>query len=119
MDETMATGGESPYPEMIRNLPEVEIPLPGIRGRLLQGERRQAVFFEIEEGTQIPPHSHCAQWGIMVEGRISLTIGGRTRVYEKGDRYFIPDGVVHSATFPTKAHVIDVFEDPARYKPKA
>jgi len=107
------------YPEMIRNLPEIEVAIAGVRGWLLQGKQKQVVFFEIEAGTQIPPHSHCAQWGLMVEGRISLTIAGRTRVYGKGDRYFIPAGAVHSATFPSRVNVIDVFDDPARYRPKA
>jgi len=107
------------YPEMISSLPEIEVPIPGVRGWLLQGERHQVVFFEIEAGTRIPPHSHCAQWGIVVEGKISLTIGGKTRVYGKGDRYFIKAGELHGATFPSKVNVIDVFDDPARYKPKA
>lgn len=107
------------YPEMISCLPEIEIPIPGVRGWLLQGEHHQVVFFEIEAGTQIPPHSHCAQWGLMVKGKISLTIGGQTRVYGKGGRYFIPAGVVHAATFPSRVRVIDVFDDPARYRPKA
>lgn len=116
------TPGERPdtlYPEMIRNLPEIDVPLPGVRGWLLQGERHQVVFFEIEAGTRISPHSHCAQWGLMVEGEISLTIDGETKLYGKGDRYFIPAGAVHSATFPSKVNVIDVFDDPARYRPKA
>ena len=117
--EKMTEKRDNPlYPEMIRNLPEIEVPIPGVRGWLLQGERQQVVFFEIEAGTQIPPHSHCAQWGIMVKGKISLTIGEQTKLYGKGDSYFIPAGAVHSATFPSKVNVIDVFDDPARYKPK-
>jgi len=108
-----------PYPEMISGLPEIEVPIPGVRGWLLQGERHQVVFFEIEAGAQIPPHSHCAQWGLMVKGKISLTIGRETRLYGKGDWYFIPAGEVHAATFPSRVNVIDVFDDPARYKPKA
>lgn len=119
MKKTPSERPDALYPEMIRNLPEIDIPIPGVRGWLLQGERHQAVFFEIEAGIQIPPHSHCAQWGLMVEGEISLTIGEETKVYGKGDRYFIPAGAVHSATFPSKVNVIDVFDDPARYRPKA
>ena len=107
-----------PYPQMISGLPEIEVRIPGVRGWLLQGERHQVVFFEIEAGTQIPPHSHCAQWGIMVEGKISLTISGKTRVYGKGDWYFIPAGEIHEASFPSKVNVIDVFDDRTRYRPK-
>jgi quercetin dioxygenase-like cupin family protein len=54
----------------------------------------------------------------VVEGEMSLTIGEKTRVYRKGDWYYIPEGVVHSATFLTRANVIDVFDDPARYSVK-
>jgi quercetin dioxygenase-like cupin family protein len=54
----------------------------------------------------------------MVEGEMSLTIGEDSKIYRKGDWYFIPEGVVHSATFPTRVSVIDLFDDPARYKAK-
>ena len=109
---------ETAYPDMIRDLPEIDISLKGIRGWLLQGEDKQVVFFDIEPVGRIPPHSHCAQWGLMVEGKMRLTIGGNPRVYGKGDWYFIPEGVVHSATFLTKVKAIDVFDDPGRYQIK-
>jgi quercetin dioxygenase-like cupin family protein len=54
----------------------------------------------------------------VVEGEMSLTIGEKTRVYRKGDWYYIPEGLVHSATFLTRVNVIDVFDDPERYKIK-
>ena len=62
-----------------------------------------------------PPHSHCAQWGLMLDGEMELTIGAETKLHRKGDSYFIPAGVVHSANFPTLAYVIDVFDDKARH----
>lgn len=108
----------TPYPDMIRGLPEIDTPLEGVKGWLLQGKKNQAVFFELEPIGEVPPHSHCAQWGMVIDGKMSLTIGGETKIYEKGDWYFIPAGVVHSATFLTLVHVIDVFDDAARYRPK-
>lgn len=109
----------TPYPEMIRELPEIDIPLKGIRGWLLQGKGKQAVFFDIEPSCEVPAHSHCAQWGLMVEGEMSLTIGEESRIYRKGDWYYIPEGTVHSATFLTRVHVIDVFDASERYKAKS
>ena len=108
-----------PYPEMIHNLPEIEIPIDGIRGWLLQSTDKQVVFFEIEPVGKMPDHSHCAQWGIVIDGEMELTIGDQKKIYRKGDSYFIPAGIVHSANFPTNVMVIDVFDDPERYKPKS
>jgi len=104
---------------MFEGLPEIDTPLPGVRGRLLQGEKNQVVFFDIEKGAQVPAHSHCAQWGLMIDGEMALTIGGETAVYRKGDRYFIPEGIVHAAEFRTRVFVMDVFAAAARYKTKA
>ena len=119
MEEMIKEWEGTPYPELIRSLPEIEAPVPGVRGWLLQGPRSQAVFFDIEAGIRIPPHSHCAQWGLVVEGEISLTIFGHAKTYRKGEWYFIPAGAVHSAEVDSRVNVIDVFDDPARYKPKA
>ncbi|HEX37704.1 MAG TPA: cupin domain-containing protein [Candidatus Cloacimonetes bacterium] len=107
-----------PYPEMIQNLSEIDIPIKGIRGWLLQGEKTQVVFFDIDPVGKIPDHSHCAQWGMMLDGKMKLTINGETKIYQKGDRYFIPEGVIHSAEFLTKVYVIDFFSDPNRYSIK-
>ncbi len=109
---------ETPYPEMIRNLPEVDVPVEGVRAWLLQGKDTQMVFFDIASTAEVPLHSHCGQWGIVIEGEMELTIGEETKTYRKGDWYFIPEGVSHGATFLTRTFVIDVFDDPGRYKPK-
>jgi len=47
-----------------------------------------------------------------------LTIGGETKIYRKGDWYYIPEGVKHSATFLNRVQVMDIFDAPDRYKPK-
>ncbi len=103
------------YPEMIESLPDVDVPVEGVRGKLLQSAERQVVFFEIEPIGSIPLHTHGAQWGIVVEGEMDLTIGDETRTYGAGDSYYIPAGVEHGATFKTHFKAIDVFEEPDRY----
>ena len=106
------------FPDMIRNLPEIDIQVKGIRGWLLAGNGKQVIFFDIQPIGEIPPHSHCAQWGFMLEGKMKLTIDGVTKTYRKGDWYYIPEGAVHSATFLSRVNAIDVFDAPDRYKAK-
>ena len=118
MDDMKKEWDGTAYPDMIRNLPEVDLPFEGIRAWLLQGGKQQAVFFDIQPIGEVPPHSHCAQWGLMVAGEMALTIDGETKIYRKGDTYFIPEGVVHGARFITRVNVIDFFDAPDRWAAK-
>lgn len=103
------------YPDIIKALPKVSIPLPGADAFLFQGKANQLVFFEFNEDTEIPMHSHGAQWGIVVDGRIDLTIGNETKTYRKGDHYFIPPGVKHGGKIFKGFKAIDFFEEKDRY----
>ena len=108
----------APFPEFVTNLPEADIPFPGVHGTISQGPNHQIIFMDIEPIGQVAPHRHGEQWGIVVEGEMELTIGGETRRYRAGDSYHIPANVEHAATFPTSVRVIDVFADVARYRPR-
>ncbi|MBI5014230.1 MAG: cupin domain-containing protein [Deltaproteobacteria bacterium] len=107
------------FPTLVTDLPRIDVPLPGVTGWLLQGESRQAVFFRLEAGIVIPEHSHGAQWGLVVEGEIELTIGGEARLYRKGDCYEIPAETPHSARCLGGALALDLFADADRYRAKA
>ncbi len=107
-----------PYDELIRDLPEIDLPVPGARGWLLQGEERQMAFFDLPEGGRVPPHSHGAQWGLVIRGEMDLTIAGETRRLGAGDWYHIPADVEHGAVFVTRIQVIDLFADTDRYRIK-
>jgi quercetin dioxygenase-like cupin family protein len=109
---------ETIYPDFVRNLPEVDMPIEGIRAWLLEDGSCQMVLFDIQQTAVVPPHKHCAQWGVMLEGEMDLTIDGVTRRVIKGDRYFIPADTVHSAIFRTRVNVIDLFDAGDRYKSK-
>jgi len=109
---------ESPYPPIISDLPLADIPMAGVRGWLLQGDPLQAVFFELPAGSIVPEHAHGAQWGIVIDGELELTIAGERRTYRKGDTYDIPDGAAHSAWCEGGALVLDLFADPRRYVAK-
>ena len=107
-------------PEMITRLPEADLPFPStaVKTNVLQSEHGQLVFFQIFKDVEIPAHSHKAQWGMVLEGEIEMTIGGETRKYGAGSSYYIPAGVVHSARVPAGAKAIDFFEEADRYKLK-
>ena len=107
-----------PYPEMIMNSPEIDIPLEGVRGWLFQTGEKQVVFFDIQPVGEVPPHSHCSQWGLMIEGEMTLTIDGKPHTIRKGDWYYIPEGIEHSATFATRSFVMDIFDSADRYQAK-
>ena len=109
----------SKYPEVIVRLPLADINIKGIRAWLLQGEKHQLVFFEMEQSAQVPEHFHSYdQWGIMIEGKMELTVNGKPRIIEKGDEYVIPSQAKHSAKFLTKSRVMDFFSEKNRYTAK-
>lgn len=108
----------SPFPQLIAKLPQADIAFKGVKGWLSQAKDHQLVFMDIAPIGEVAPHAHGAQWGIVVDGEMELTIGGKTHVFRKGDSYFIPKGAVHSARFTTRTFVIDFFADRNRYKPK-
>ena len=66
----------------------------------------------------VAKHSHGAQWGIVFEGEMELTINGVTKTYKKRDRYFIRSGVKHLANLKIRNQLIDFFEDKNRYLKK-
>ncbi len=62
------------YPDLIKNLPEADIDFKGVRGWISQAKDHQIVFFDIEPIGEISAHSHSAQWGIVIDGEMDLTI---------------------------------------------
>ncbi|MHA1965450.1 MAG: cupin domain-containing protein [Candidatus Thorarchaeota archaeon] len=104
------------YPDCIRNLPKAKMKFQGVQAYIAQGAQFQIGFFEIEPIGVVPPHSHGAQYGFVIEGEILLTIGVETKLYKRGDSYYIPEGVVHSAEFKTFFRAMDFFAEPARYE---
>ena len=112
------------FPTVIKDLPEADLPeadLPfkGVKAWILQGEKHQLIFFEMQPTALVPEHSHSyPQWGMVIEGKMKLTINGKTKTIEKGGDYLIPAKAKHQAKFLTKTRVIDLFSEKTRYKPK-
>jgi len=115
----MKSPSGSLFPEVITSLPEAEIPFKGAKAWILQSETKQLVFFDFEANLKLPEHSHnYAQWGMVVDGKMEMTIAGNARVFSKGDEYLVPAEALHSAKFIEKTRLVDLFSEKSRYKPK-
>jgi quercetin dioxygenase-like cupin family protein len=106
------------FPEPIKNLPEADIPLSGLKAYLSQSENHQILFMQFSEDAEVPEHSHESQWGVILKGKTDLTIDGEERTYSKGDCMFIPKGAKHSAKIYAGYADISFFNQKDRYKPK-
>ena len=106
------------FPEPIRNLPKVDMPFTGYEAYLSQGENHQIIFMRFSEDVTLPEHSHESQWGIVLEGKIELTIAGATNMYIKGDRYFIGKDVKHSGKIFAGYADMTFFNQKDRYSAK-
>lgn len=109
---------ESPFPDIITGLPQGDIPVEGLHAYLFQGEHQQILFMEFQNDVEVPEHSHEAQWGVVLEGQIELTVEGEKRTLGKGDTYFIPKGVKHSAKIKKGYKDLTLFNQRDRYAAK-
>lgn len=106
------------FPEPIKNLPQADVPLSGVKAYLSQSENHQIIFMEFSEDIEVPEHLHESQWGIVLEDKIDLTVAGVKRTYSRGDNYFIPKGVKHGAKIYAGYADITFFNQKDRYKVK-
>ena len=109
---------KSIFPEPIKNLPEADIPLEGVKAFLAQGNNYQIIFMEFENDVDLPEHSHESQWELVIEGKVDLSVEGNKRSYKKGERFFIPKGAKHSAKIYAGYSSIAFFNQKGRYKKK-
>ncbi len=106
------------YPDLINNHPEAKIPFEGVSSRLVQAGDQQFIFMEFSKDVEIPPHSHNAQWGVVLKGEMEITINGKTRILRKGDSYSIDKDIVHSAKIKKGYKDLTLFDQSDRYKIK-
>lgn len=106
------------FPEAIKRLPLADIPLDGVSGHLAQGSDHQILFMSFDQDVVLSEHTHGAQYGIVLEGRIDLCINGIHCTYYKGDRYYIPAGVKHHGKIYAGYSDITFFEENDRYNKK-
>ena len=94
----------------IQDLEPLEV-VPGCRMRTPYGENLMLSYLEMDEGAVVPLHDHPhEQGGILLEGRVELTIGDEVRVCAPGEMFLIPPHTPHKAVaVGGPARVLDVF----------
>ena len=87
---------------------------PGVQARVMWGERIMVSLVNLEPGSQVPAHTHPhEQMGMVLEGAMTMDIGGESHDLKAGDAYLVPSDVEHVVTtgnVPTQ--VLDIFSPP-------
>jgi len=94
----------------IESIPSNEV-VPGCRLRTPYGKNLMLSYLEMDAGAEIPLHDHPhEQGGMLIQGRLQLTIGEETRTVEAGSMFLIPPHVPHRAVaIDGPVVVLDVF----------
>jgi quercetin dioxygenase-like cupin family protein len=103
------------FPVPVKKLPLADIPVEGLTAYLSQGDDHQILFMEFSQDAEVPEHSHEGQYAIVLEGRVDMVIDEEERTFLKGDRYYIPEGVKHSAKVHRGYADITFFDQADRY----
>ena len=122
---TGAASGPSGSPVMLRGHDQKETPLPfvhlesvppiqlfpGVRLRTPYGQNLMLSYVEIDDGAVVPTHQHPhEQAGMVLRGRLELTIGDETRTLGEGEMFIVPPNTPHrAASAGGPVVVLDVF----------
>ena len=87
---------------------------PGIKVRIMWGEKIMMMLVDIAPNAEVPLHSHPhEQAGRVLSGSFWLSIDGKDFLLQEGDHYVIPSGVMHSAKgIDTPSLALDIFNPP-------
>ena len=85
--------------------------VPGVRARTPFGQNIMMSYLELDAGSVVPLHQHPhEQAGMVIEGRMELTIGDETRICETHSMFIIPPNTAHAARpVDGPALIIDIF----------
>jgi len=106
------------FPGLIARHPEAQIPVEGVKSHLIQAGDQQFVFMHFDRDATVPEHFHEAQWGVILDGEMEITIAGVSRTLTRGDTYFIEKGQRHSAKIKKGFTDLTLFDQADRYKTK-
>ena len=87
---------------------------PGWQIRTMWGEHIMISLADLEPASQVPAHTHPhEQMGMVLEGALTMVIGGESRDLKAGDVFLIPSNLEHSiSTGNVTTRVLDIFSPP-------
>jgi len=95
--------------DLIKNIKPKEL-APGITGYYTHGEQSSFGYIELEQGSEVPIHSHInEQITYIIEGQLDMIIDGVVFSLTDGMYHVILANVPHSAIAITDCKVIDAF----------
>ena len=84
--------------------------LPGFLGKFIHTEKLTIAFWEIQQESILPLHSHPHEQVTIVQGgELELTIDEETRILKKGQVATLPSNSLHSGRAVTDCQVLDIF----------
>ncbi len=93
----------------IATLPSKEI-MPGYHGKMIHTATMSLVYWDVEEGAEVPEHSHKNEQIMQVlEGRFEFWVAGEKAIYEAGDLVVIKAHQKHGGKTLTPCKLMDVF----------
>ncbi len=84
--------------------------MPGFHGKIINGNNITWAFWRIDEGAELPEHSHVHEQIMhVIDGKIKFTFDGQTLVHGPGSIVVIPSNMPHSGVALTQCKIMDVF----------
>lgn len=96
-----------------KKIPGVEAFPGAIRRTLLAGENLMLCLYDLKKGSVIPKHHHPhEQGGMVISGKMKMTIGGETHVVSAGQAYFMQGDQEHTIEVLEDTVALDAFSPP-------
>lgn len=108
--DNLGVAAQPSFPPFIEEFPRIKLEFDGLSGWIARGDRWHLVFMEARRDVVVPRHHHGAQWGVVLDGVMELTIGVVRRTCARGDTHFIPAGAEHEAVLRTGWRGMYLFE---------